>query len=191
MAKTIIYFLRHGEVENPKKVIYGRLPGFNITKNAEARVAEVAQVFEKKGVDFLYVSPMRRTRQTAEIINRTLKLAPRISRLLIETKLIHAGISLDIFKKDIQPYIYDKKYVKLGQESAEAQAGRMMRFVHIMQKNHPGKRILAVSHGDPIVILKAKILGVPFTWEFKRDNYIQPANFLTLVYENKKYSWEE
>lgn len=191
MKKTIIYFLRHGEVENPKKVIYGRLPGFNITENAKEKVAEVAHIFENKDIDFLYASPMRRTRQTAEIINRVLKLKSKISRLLIETKLIHAGTSLDTFKKDIQPYIYDKKYLKLGQESAEIQGERMMRFVRIMQKNHPGKKILAVSHGDPIVILKAKILGIPFTWEFKRDNYLKPASFLTLVYENRKYYWKE
>lgn len=190
MLKTVIYFLRHGEVENPKKIIYGRLPGFNISENARQHIAQVAQELKRRNIGFLYVSPMRRTRQTAEILSQALHLKPQISRLLIETKLIHAGTSLDIFKKDIQPYIYDDKYVKLGQESISAQGERMMRFVRIMQKNHPGSKILAVSHGDPIVILKAKILGLPFSWEFKRSNYLKPGNYITLICEGKNYKWD-
>lgn len=187
--KTVIYFLRHGEVDNPKKVIYGRLPGFNITKEAAQKIAEVATELKNKKIDFLYVSPMRRTRQTAGIISKVLNIRPKISRLLIETKLIHAGISLDIFKKDIQPYLYDEKYVKIGQESVISQGERMLRFVKIMQHNHPGKRILAVSHGDPIVILKARLSGIPFSWEFKRDNYLKPGNYIILTCDGKNYRW--
>ena len=32
MGETIIHLLRHGEVYNPTKILYGRLPGFRLNK---------------------------------------------------------------------------------------------------------------------------------------------------------------
>lgn len=190
MNKTIIYFLRHGEVENPKKILYGRLPGFGLSEKGKESIKEVAQEFKKKNIDYLYNSPLRRARETVDILINVLKIEPKISRLLIETKEIHAGISLEIFKRDIQPNLYDDRYVNKGQESIDSQAGRMMRFVKNVQKQYAGKIILAVSHGDPIMILKAKVLGVPFTWEFKRSVYLQPGSYITLVCQDNKYRFE-
>ncbi len=189
MEKTVIYFLRHGEVENPKKILYGRLPKFGLSKAGRERINQVKEELEKKKIEFIYSSPLFRTRETAQIINKELGLKIKISRLLIEVKLIHEGMPLDSFKRDIQPHIYDDYYIKKGQESVSSQERRMMRFVKMIQKRHEGKNILAVSHGDPIVILKAKILGIPFTWEFKRENYLQPGNFVTLVCENNNYKF--
>ena len=191
MNKTIIYFLRHGEVENPKKILYGRLSGFGLSQNGINRIQEVIQELKDKKIDYIYVSPLRRARQTAQIISETIKLQPKISRLLLETKLFHAGVSLEVFKKDLQPHMYDDKYVQLGQESIQSQGERMFRFVRLIQKLHAGKTVLTISHGDPIMILKAKLLGVPFTWEFKRANYLQTGYFLTLVCKDDKYSWKE
>ncbi|MBI3379742.1 histidine phosphatase family protein [Candidatus Gottesmanbacteria bacterium] len=187
MKKTVIYFLRHGEVENPKKIIYGRLPGFNLSENGIKRIKEVAQELKSQKIDYLYASPMRRTRQTAEILSQVFRIKKRISRYLIESKLIHAGLPLDIFKKEIQPKLYEEKYLKLGQESPESQADRMWRFVQVMKSKHIGKTILAVSHGDPIVILKAKILGKPFNWQFKLENYLKPGYYLILSCEGNTY----
>lgn len=184
MNPTTIYFLRHGEVENPKKILYGRLPGFGLSENGVRRIEEVARELKNKKIDHMYVSPMRRTIQTAGILVKELNLKPIISRLLIETDDIHAGISLEIFKRDIQPHLYDDRFVKQGQESIASQVDRMMHFVKNMEIKHPGKTILAVSHGDPIMILKAKILGVPFTWEFKRSIYLQPGHYITVLCDN-------
>jgi len=87
--------------------------------------------------------------------------------------------------------MYDDKYVKQGQESIQTQGERMFQFVRLIQKRHEGKTVLTISHGDPIMILKAKLMGVPFTWEFKRANYLQPGHFITLICQDDKYSWEE
>lgn len=190
MKKTVIYFLRHGEVENPKKIIYGRLPGFNLSAAGIRKIKETGRVLKSKNIDYLYVSPMRRARQSADILSALLNLKPKISRLLIETKLLHAGIPLEIFKKEIQPTLYESKYIKLGQESVQSQGARMWRFVKIILDMYKGKKILAVSHGDPIVILKAKILGVPFTWKFKQENYLKPGTFITLTCMDGEYRWE-
>lgn len=187
MNKTIIYFLRHGEVENPKKILYGRLPGFSLSESGKREIGKVAQEIKDKNIEYLYTSPMLRAKETAQIIGKQLKLKPKISRFLIESKLLHTGMPLEIFKKYIQPELYGEKYVKLGQESSQAQAERMYRFVKMVITRNIGKNILAVSHGDPIVILKAKIMGIPFSWQFKKENYVKPGNYMTLVCEGNKY----
>lgn len=189
MAKTLIYFIRHGEVHNPKQILYGRLPGFSLSDNGIKKVKESSLELKNKGIEFLYTSPMRRTRQTSQILSSVLGLKPKISRLLVESKLLHTGISLVEFKQKIQPTLYQDKYIKLGQESVEAQGKRMERFVKIMEKIHPGRKILAVSHGDPIVILKARLLKIPFSWQFKKENYVKPGFFILLTCLNGRYSF--
>lgn len=190
MNKTVIYFLRHGEVENPKKILYGRLPGYGLSESGIKRIKEVAQEFKDKNIDYIYCSPLRRAKETAEIINRELAREIKISRSLIEVKLIHQGMPLEVFKKDIQPQIYDDFFLKKGQESVKSQQKRMFNFIKMIIKRHFGKHILAVSHGDPIVILKAKLLGVPFTWEFKHSNYLKPGYYITVICEDNRYKVE-
>ena len=34
--KTVVHLLRHGEVHNPEKVLYGRLPGYRLSETGEA-----------------------------------------------------------------------------------------------------------------------------------------------------------
>lgn len=187
--KTTIYFLRHGEVENPKQILYGRLPGFRLSESGRKRINEVARELKTKGIEYLYTSPLLRARETGRIINRILKLKPKISILLLETKLLSQGVALEFFKRELQPQMYDQEYIKKGQESIMSQGDRMFRFIQMMQSKHPGKTILAISHGDPLMILKAKVMGVPFTWEFKRVQYLKQGYFITLMCENNHYKW--
>ena len=39
MGETIIHLLRHGEVHNPTKILYGRLPGFRLSALGEQMAA--------------------------------------------------------------------------------------------------------------------------------------------------------
>ena len=187
--KTIIYFIRHGEVYNPKKILYGRLPGFKLSKLGIETIKEVAKKFKKRGIQYIYASPMLRTRQTAEILGKSLGIKYKISSLINEVNLIFAGMPTDVFKRDIQKDLYSKKYISLGQESVEEIGERMLKFVQYIKKRHPGEKILVVSHGDPIQILRAITSNIKFTWEYKYDNYLQTGDWYTLVSENNHYSW--
>ena len=52
MDRTIIHVMRHGEVDNPDGVLYGRLPGFGLTELGHAMAARAA----REGVDMPVVS---------------------------------------------------------------------------------------------------------------------------------------
>ena len=40
---TVVHLLRHGEVENPTKILYGRLPGFRLSPLGEQMAKAAAQ----------------------------------------------------------------------------------------------------------------------------------------------------
>lgn len=187
MNGTTIIFVRHGEVYNPKRLLYARLPKFPISKNGVKQIEQACENLKKYSINYIYSSPLLRTRQSASIFADKLNLEPKISRLLIEVNQIHQGINLDHYKKEIQPHLYEEKYVSLGQESVVEIASRMLKFVKRVKKRHAGRTVLAVSHGDPIVILKSVIESSNFTWNYKKNNYLQTADFIVLNTKNNKF----
>ena len=187
---TTIYFLRHGEVHNPKKILYGRLLRFKLAAAGCNKIIEAANYFKKVGVNYIYTSPLLRARQSAVIVGSKLKIKPKISVLLTEVNLIFAGVSLDEYHSSIQANLYSKANILRGQESIETIAERMMEFVRMIVTKHTGAKVLVVSHGDPIMILKAITSGVKFTYQFKKSNYLKTANWLTLEYKNNRYIWK-
>lgn len=190
MKKTVIYFMRHGEVYNPKEILYGRLPRFRLSEQGIKKVKEEAERLKKEGIEIIYTSPMLRARQTANIISVHTGIKPKISQLLTEVRLIIQGMSLDQFRRTHQPNIYDEQYTKKGQESINEIIERMTRFTRLVLKRYAGKKILVVSHGDPIVIIKAYTKGIPFTYQYKKDNYLQTGNWIKLTVLDGKYHWQ-
>lgn len=184
--KTVIYFIRHGQVDNPDNVLYGRLPGFHLSPNGCRQAQETAIQLRKLHIDYLYTSPLLRARQTAKIIGKEINKKPMISHLLKEVRLIFEGMNVSVYKRDIQPYLYENKYLKRGQESIEEIWDRMMIFVKMVYRKHGNAQIVAVSHGDPILILKAKACGHEFTWKYKKDNYLETAGWIKTEYDGQK-----
>jgi len=187
--KTTIYFLRHGEVHNPKQILYGRLPRFPLSKLGRERIAQAANELKKKDIKYIYTSPLLRARQTGSIAGEVLNLKPRVSSLLTEVNLIFAGATLDKYHTSIQASLYSKENILRGQESIEAIGERMLRFIKYIKAKHKGSKILVVSHGDPIMILRAVTSGNKFTFLYKKSNYLHTAKWLTLVCENNHYVW--
>lgn len=191
MKKTIIYFIRHGEVENPKKILYGRLPGFSISDAGRKKMQEVVGKLGPEKIDFLYTSPLLRARQTAKILGTAFGLTPRVSILLNEVKLICEGIPLQKYQQKIQARLYDREFIVKGQEAISEISQRMLEFVKRVIKKHKGKIIVAVSHGDPIMILKTAILNLPFTWEYKKKNYLKTGGYLKLIHDQNQFIWSD
>ncbi|MBU2539882.1 histidine phosphatase family protein [Patescibacteria group bacterium] len=70
----IIYFLRHGETEwNKKKILQGQKDS-PLTLKGKKSAEKKGKILEKKRVDIIYTSDLGRCVQTAQIINRRLKL---------------------------------------------------------------------------------------------------------------------
>lgn len=189
MNKTTIYFLRHGEVYNPERILYGRLPGFPLSEEGKKQIIEAGKKLKQKNITHIYTSPILRTYQTARILSQELGIVSKVSQMINEIKLYFQGMPRKEFMDKYQPLMYTEKYLKLGQESIDAIAGRMIKFTRLILKRHKGSIVLVVSHGDPIMILRAKTEGIPFTYTYKRNNYLQTGSWFTLVVKNNHYTW--
>ena len=187
MDKTTLIFIRHGEVFNPKRILYGRLSRFRLSANGMEQIRQAAVKLAKYNVNLIYTSPLLRTRQTAGILSKKFNLLPKTSKLLIEVDTPFQGIALEKYKNEIQPKLYDSFNVKIGQESIEEIENRMRQFLNLIKKRHKGKIVLAVSHGDPIVILKGALSQNIFTWEYKKNNYLSTGNWIVVTIEKEKF----
>ena len=68
MASETIHLVRHGEVENPKGIIYGRLPGFHLSERGERQAAAAATHLKDADVGAIWASPLERAQETAKHI---------------------------------------------------------------------------------------------------------------------------
>lgn len=65
----IAVLLRHGHsTANADGVLSGRLPGVFLTERGEAQARELQPAFSQLDVHTVFVSPLERTRQTAELV---------------------------------------------------------------------------------------------------------------------------
>jgi broad specificity phosphatase PhoE len=71
-AHTRVHLLRHGEVFNPEKILYGRLPGFLLSELGHQMAEMVAESLVDSDITHLVSSPLERAQQTAQpLVDRT------------------------------------------------------------------------------------------------------------------------
>ena len=83
MTRTVVHLVRHGEVYNPQRVLYGRLPNFRLSDDGRAMAQQAADHVKRLGrpVTALYASPLQRTRESAEPFTAAFGLEPTLVRV--------------------------------------------------------------------------------------------------------------
>ena len=94
--RTVVHLLRHGEVYNPGKILYGRLPGFRLSDAGVAMAEKAAAWFTDKDVRLLVSSPLERAQQTAAPIAEALSLPVTIDERLIEAGNAFEGLKVGV-----------------------------------------------------------------------------------------------
>lgn len=86
MVSQRLYLVRHGEVDNPDGILYGRLPGFSLSEPGHrmARLAAADLAAHEVPATRLVVSPLQRTRESAAPIAEALGLSPEFDDRIIE-----------------------------------------------------------------------------------------------------------
>lgn len=81
---VIVHLLRHGEVYNPDRILYGRLPGFRLSELGERQAAESAKWLAQRNIGYLVSSPLERAQQTADALAALTGLPVETDERLIE-----------------------------------------------------------------------------------------------------------
>jgi broad specificity phosphatase PhoE len=82
---TIVHVLRHGEVHNPDKILYGRLPGFRLSELGVQMAKAAAAALADRDIVHVVASPLERAGQTAEPIAAQFGLPVNVDERLIES----------------------------------------------------------------------------------------------------------
>lgn len=181
---TKIYLLRHGEVHNPKQIVYARLPRFKLSKKGIEEITETALFLKDKNIKAIYSSPLLRARQTAEIIKSTLGI--KQGGIVEQVSEVVTSLQGESNEK-LQLDYYSPPILKKSDESMEQIAKRMLSAMEILAKHNHGKSITVISHGDPIMILQAYLTNLPLKIASLRiGRYLQHGEVLLLQSEDDK-----
>src|SRR5919197_3414142 len=93
VPKTTIYLVRHGHVENPDRVLYGRLPGFNLSQRGRAQADLLGRYFEPLPIEAVIASPLERAQQTAAAIAAPHGLEVGSDDRLIDASSMFEGVA--------------------------------------------------------------------------------------------------
>src|SRR6266699_1168890 len=93
---SIVHLVRHGEVANPDGVLYGRLPGFNLSEDGQMMAKAAADFLAGRDITVLRSSPLDRAVQTAEPIAAQLGLPIEIDERLIEPWNHFEGLNVGV-----------------------------------------------------------------------------------------------
>lgn len=163
MAKTTVFLVRHGDIENPKKILYGRSLDFPLSKLGQEQIKQLAIKIKNKDdyVDKIYSSPLKRSIQTSQIISNFFNLKLPIVR---DDRLTDVDIPAlvgqpltiidEIHGKGIDEY--EEEYVRKGHETRENVVKRMTVVLNEILEKNTSRTIAIVSHGHPLLLLYYK-----------------------------------
>lgn len=85
--------MRHGEVHNPARVLYGRLPNYRLSADGRSMARQAAEYVHglDRPIGGLVASPLQRTRESAEPFAQLFGIEPLIDERVIEPTNVFEG----------------------------------------------------------------------------------------------------
>lgn len=160
MSSTV-HVLRHGEVENPNKILYGRQPGWYLSSRGQEMAATLGEWSKSIELGALHVSPLQRAQETAAPIAAAHNIAITTDERLIEAANIFEGKSFELGSGVLKHpsswrHLYNPWRPSWGEPYVE-QINRMLAAVFAAKNAANGKDAICVSHQLPIWILRSAI----------------------------------
>ena len=93
---TVVHLVRHGEVENPRGVLYGTIPGFHLSADGRVMAKAAADFLAGRDVAVLRSSPLERALETAEPMAAQFGLDVVVDDRLIEPWNYFEGMTFGV-----------------------------------------------------------------------------------------------
>jgi probable phosphomutase (TIGR03848 family) len=161
---TLVLLVRHGLTPTTGTRLPGRAPGLHLSDAGKAQAETVAQRIAPLGdVAAVYASPLERARETAAPIAKATGTRVRTLADLHECDFGEwTGRRLsDLYRKkewkQVQRNPSGFRFPK-GESFGEMQV-RIADALAQLRARHPGQRVVAVSHADPIKAAVAHAMG--------------------------------
>ena len=158
MPETVVHLVRHGQVENPRRVLYGRLPGYHLSALGQAQAELLAGHFAGSRLAAVLASPLERAQQTAAPIAAAHGLEVRTDLRLIENSTIFEGAAGNLAWYILRhPKLWwklrDLRAPSWGERNVDM-AERMHAVVDAAREEFAGRQVVLVSHQGPIWVAR-------------------------------------
>jgi broad specificity phosphatase PhoE len=151
---TVVHLLRHGEVHNPRGVLYGRLPEYHLSDLGREMAERVAKHLADADITQLVSSPLERAQETAAPAAKLLGLPVTLDERLIEAGNIFEGKTFGVgdgalYKPSVRLHLRNPIRPSWGEHYHEI-AARMLAAIASARDAARGHEALLVSHQLPI-----------------------------------------
>jgi broad specificity phosphatase PhoE len=161
--KTVVHLLRHGEVYNPKGILYGRLPGYHLSEDGVLMAKAVAKWLSGRDVAALYSSPLERAQETAAPIAETFGLPVTTDERLIEAtnsfEGVKFGLGVSALNRPSAWVMLRNPFRPSWGEPYHEIAARMLAVAATARDAARGHEAVCVSHQLPIWTARRKAEG--------------------------------
>ncbi|MEI7777991.1 MAG: histidine phosphatase family protein [Actinomycetes bacterium] len=156
--QTIVHLLRHGEVHNPGKVLYGRLPDFHLSELGRAMADKVATAIGERDIVLVVASPLERAQETAAPLAARRSLEIATDPNLIEADNVFEGKQVSVGDGVLRQPKYWRHLVNpfrpsWGEPYVEV-AARMRAAITAAREQAHGHEAVLVSHQLPVWIAR-------------------------------------
>jgi 2,3-bisphosphoglycerate-dependent phosphoglycerate mutase len=194
MNLPLTILMRHGQADNNiNRILVGRYIDSHLTEYGKQQVADTANYLKKVPIEKIYVSPVTRTIETANIVCEALGMNYEIDERLYEIELGKlVGMNFDdIIEKHGNLFLKfytegDQTLRSYGVESFSSVKKRMKHILDEIMEKYPEKNVLLITHLDPIKAALSILLDLKpdslYQWHMRN------AAMTILKHENKIYS---
>lgn len=187
----VIYLIRHGETEGPKKVYKGHLDVL-LSKEGQHQIEKTAYFLKEYAKKYnlkpeiIYSSPLKRAVSSAEILSRILSLDIKIEETLKERSFGKwEGLSINeivsLYPDDFERWRTNPvKFSPPEGESTVDVSKRASEALKKIIKNHKNSQIFITAHGGINRVILCNILGMPLENIFRIEQEFACVNIVEL-----------
>jgi len=163
MPADLVHLVRHGEVHNPTRVLYGRLEGFGLSDLGHRLAAAAVATLAGHPVTALYASPLQRAQESAAPWSEGFGLTIRTDARIIEPTNRFEGKRMNrrtLANPVHWPLLMNPRKPSWGEPFADI-AARMLAAMRDARESVDAGEVVMVSHQLPIWMVHRALAGEP------------------------------
>jgi broad specificity phosphatase PhoE len=193
-TKTVVHVLRHGEVFNPGKILYGRLPDFHLSELGAQMAKAAAQALTDRDVTHVVASPLERAQETAQPFAEQFKLETATDTRLIESANFFEGKQVSVGDGSLRNprnwWVLRDPITPSWGEPYLVIAQRMFAAVQAARVAAEGHEAVCVSHQLPIWTLR-RYVEKKRLWHDPRKRECGLASLTSFHFEDARIAMVE
>lgn len=182
---TVVHAVRHGEVDNPEGILYGRMPGYHLSALGREMADRVAEYLAGRDIVHVAASPLERAQETAEPTAKAHGLDLHTDERLIEAGNLFQGRTFGVGDGALRSpanwrHLRNPFRPSWGEPYIQ-QVVRMAGALDRAKDAARGYEAVCVSHQLPIWILRSFVEGRRL-WHDPRSRQCTLASLTTFTY---------